>query len=665
MKFLNRKPSWMLLLVLVMLALLCVLATLQYRWLGQISQAQSEQMKRSLHSSAMSFSQDFDREITRAFMLFQLEHAKSNEQLSAQLKERFRVWDSIALYPQIVSEVYLVERDSKRGFHLSRYDKAQAKLEPADWSNDLKSIQSVLEQELSNHDEPANAEGIRKLPLGIIEQIEPNVPALIVPLMPDVIFIEREVSPLRAPLPASNKHVIVKFNADFLRKDFLPALARKYFSGSDGLDYNVAVLNNQSQSVFFQSNSQQAANAATSDIATGMFDIRAEEMTPIFYINPKGENQQTKATAIFEGRIESTRVSGKEISQHKKVEAQTVKDEKSSSLTVRVLNQTQGGDFTVKTLIEKEFQGKWKLVVQHRAGSLEAFVTNARRRNLLISFGVLVLLAVSVCLIVLATRRSQVLAQRKLEFVSSVSHEFRTPLAVICSAGENLADGIIGSPAQVSKYGKLVLKEGRRLSEMVEQVLEFAGAQEGRRRPLEFRPTEVEKVIEEALAACLPTLEEKRFEVDIDIETGLPLIEADARSLSRALQNLIANAIKYDVDQRRISVKSFATENKKSKEIVISVADKGRGIGPDELSRIFEPFYRGREAVAEQIHGNGLGLSLVKQTLTAHKGRVAVTSEVGKGSVFSIHLPVSLKVQEVTSEHAARLEQHDVKAYSD
>src|SRR5205085_481648 len=99
--------------------------------------------------------------------------------------------------------------------------------------------------------------------------------------------------------------------------------------------------------------------------------------------------------------------------------------------------------------------GRWILNVQHIDGSLENFVTNARRKNLAISFGILSLLAASMVLIFLSARRAQILAQRQLDFVSAVSHEFRTPLAVIYSAGENLTDGVIRTEKQMAQYGSL------------------------------------------------------------------------------------------------------------------------------------------------------------------------------------------------------------------
>jgi signal transduction histidine kinase len=236
-----------------------------------------------------------------------------------------------------------------------------------------------------------------------------------------------------------------------------------------------------------------------------------------------------------------------------------------------------------------------------------------------------------------------------MEFVSAVSHEFRTPLAVICSAGENLADGIVDAPQQVAKYGALVRNEGRRLTEMVEQVLEFAGARSGR-RPYQLRPVEIESVIEDALTSYQPLIKEKGYVIEKKIAPGLPLVEADAAALRRSVQNLLSNAMKYDGGNHWIGIRAQSGTGVRGEEVQITVEDQGVGIAPDEVARVFEPFYRGREVVEAQIHGNGLGLSLVKQVIEAHHGRASVVSVQGQGSAFTLHLPA---INQAAAENGA------------
>jgi signal transduction histidine kinase len=284
-----------------------------------------------------------------------------------------------------------------------------------------------------------------------------------------------------------------------------------------------------------------------------------------------------------------------------------------------------------------ESDGRWLLSIKHQSGSLAAAVTSARRRNLAISFGVLLLLGLGIVMTIISTRRAQRLAQQQINFVAGVSHELRTPLAVICSAGENLADGLVETPDKTKQYGEVIHREGRRLAEMVEQVLEFAGAQSGKQR-FEFRNVNVGSIIEEAIAASQPQIKEANFKVETAIQANLPQIRVDSLALRRVLQNLISNAIKYDGKNKWARVSAFqSAEN----DLTFRVEDRGRGIESADIPHVFEPFYRGSAAVAAQIKGSGVGLSIVKQIIEAHGGRVAVRSTPDAGTTFTFNLPVA------------------------
>jgi signal transduction histidine kinase len=281
--------------------------------------------------------------------------------------------------------------------------------------------------------------------------------------------------------------------------------------------------------------------------------------------------------------------------------------------------------------------GRWKLILNHEAGSLDQAVSDLLLKNLLISFGILLLLAISMLIMIVATRRAQRLAQQKMEFVAAISHELRTPLAVICSAGENLADGVVPDLPRARQYGKVIHNEGRRLAEMVDQALEFAGAQSGR-KTVAPRPIHVRDLLDRATAACRPHLRDSGFVIEERIDQGLPMVLADAAEIARVLQNLIDNAIKYGGDQHWIGIQALEQPGGHG-EVSITVRDSGMGIPPADLPHIFEPFYRAHEVVAAQIHGSGLGLSVVRQIVEAHGGRITVQSQPGKGSAFTLYLP--------------------------
>ncbi|MES1211417.1 MAG: HAMP domain-containing sensor histidine kinase, partial [Acidobacteriota bacterium] len=235
--------------------------------------------------------------------------------------------------------------------------------------------------------------------------------------------------------------------------------------------------------------------------------------------------------------------------------------------------------------------------------------------------------------------RAQRLARQQMEFVAGVTHELHTPLTAIRSAGQNLADGVVADPQQVKRYGALVEREGRRLSDMVAQALELAGIQSGR-RVYHPRPEEVTLLLDGALEDCRPLIKESRTTVTVAIPAGLPPVLADGEALRRALRNLIENAARYGgPTPAEVEIHGLPAANPRAPPTVqVAVCDRGPGVPEAERERIFEPFYR-LPGHAEQAGGVGLGLSLVRQIAQRHRGRVHVEPRDGGGSRFVITLP--------------------------
>jgi signal transduction histidine kinase len=219
-----------------------------------------------------------------------------------------------------------------------------------------------------------------------------------------------------------------------------------------------------------------------------------------------------------------------------------------------------------------------------------------------------------------------------------VSHELRTPLAVIRSAAENLADGVVADKDQVQRYGQLIAGEGRRLTEMVEQVMEFAGFDAG--RTLDMRPVAAVDVAQAAIEASGPLLSESDTHVEFESPETAVLVRANHAALARSVQNLISNAVKYGGTDRWVGIRIALAD---ARTVAISVSDHGSGIPEQEIARIFEPFYRGQHAVDGHVHGSGLGLSLVDRIMRQHGGRVQVHSTT-RGTTFTLLVPTAPEV---------------------
>ncbi len=253
----------------------------------------------------------------------------------------------------------------------------------------------------------------------------------------------------------------------------------------------------------------------------------------------------------------------------------------------------------------------------------------------------LVLLAASMAVLTFAGYRAQNFARLQMEFVASVSHELRTPLTAIFSAGENIKDRVVRSESDLVHYGSIVTDQSRLLMSHVDRILLYASMRSGKDR-YTLRPLEIPGILDSVRRNTSALIAEEACVLEIRIEPGLPPVLGDVFAICGCLENLITNAVKYGRDDRRIMVSAALQQSEQNrKEVAISVEDHGIGIERSELKSIFEPFYRSPEARAAQIHGTGLGLSLAKHLAEAMGGSLSVKSEIGSGSMFTLHLQLA------------------------
>lgn len=289
-------------------------------------------------------------------------------------------------------------------------------------------------------------------------------------------------------------------------------------------------------------------------------------------------------------------------------------------------------------------QGYWTLLVRRKEGSVAAVAARVRNRNLAVSGGVLALMAAALVILLVTLRRQRRLTQQQMEFVAGVSHELRTPVAVLSSAGENLADGIVTAPASVREYGAMIRDESRRLAGMIEQTLRFAGIQSGGAR-YKRQAVDIPQSVDAALRNCEALIRESGCTVELNLATALPPADADPAALVHCIGNLLSNAARYAASGKSITVRARLAPGasaQKPARLFIEVEDLGPGIDPRDVPHLFEPFYRGRHSRERQIQGTGLGLALVKSIMDDLGGSVEVRTAKGQGSQFRLVLPAAL-----------------------
>ncbi|MBI3490183.1 MAG: HAMP domain-containing histidine kinase [Acidobacteria bacterium] len=601
-----RRPSWQLAAAAVLLVLLAVLGTLQYRWLGEVSTAERDRLHEGLRTRASEFSRDFDREVTRTYLAFHFDSEAFGRDPAAVMSEAFARARKESTVGGIVRSAYLYEATGVGTGVLQRLDPAARTLSPAEWPDAFRALRARAEHSHVIVSGP----GLLPAPLGS-DAVEASVPALIVP----VAFIRRVESGSNIailPDPAAARSIILWLDADRLRQQLLPSLVARHFGPGPSSEYVVRIVGRDDPSqVIYESAARPIVTPQSADVSTGVFDLKLDEVSRlaagIALAGVPGKLPLPPDTPLIKNRF-----------------------------AITIYRRAGNGDGQRALMAGADEGGAWRVLIGFKAGPLDALVAASRRRNLAISLGVLGLLAGSFVLVIASAERQQRLARQQMEFVASVSHELRTPLAVICSAGENLADGVVGESEQIKRYGRLVETEGRRLGDMVERVLEFAGISAGTAVRVSA-DVDVSKVIAEAVSAVSADARDRGVTVTLHPNGTLPPVTGDADALRSAVQNIVGNAVKYSPNGGPVDVSAHVQDER----VRIRVADRGLGIDASDLPHIFKPFYRGRRAVDAQIRGTGVGLSVVHHIVEAHRGRIAVDSKVGEGTTVVVELPAA------------------------
>jgi signal transduction histidine kinase len=279
----------------------------------------------------------------------------------------------------------------------------------------------------------------------------------------------------------------------------------------------------------------------------------------------------------------------------------------------------------------------WRLELRLRdSGSIDTLAKSRTR----LYFWALLLAVVTLVLGIGRTLQVMIrearLARLKTDFVSSVSHELRTPLTSIRMFTQTLLLGRTRNQAEARDCLETIDRETERLTRLVERILDFSRMEAGR-KAFHFKQENIGELIDQALSACGPMIEAGGFEVVRSLEDDLPPFELDRDAMVEVLINLISNAVKYSQDQRRIEI--FARRVEGSLEF--GVGDRGIGIERALHKRIFEKFYRVDNRLASEVAGSGLGLSLVRYIIQAHQGVISLDSAPGRGSTFTVRLPLN------------------------
>ena len=279
----------------------------------------------------------------------------------------------------------------------------------------------------------------------------------------------------------------------------------------------------------------------------------------------------------------------------------------------------------------------WRLALYQPAGLSPQAAVDRQVVLFTIAFGLLmVVIGAGLLATYRMVRRETETARLKAEFVANVSHDLKTPLALIRVFGETLEMGRVSDEATRREYYQVITRESERLSRLIENVLDFSRI-EGGRRTYDPVAVSVEPLVRDTVESFAHVLARQGFKTDVAIQPDLPEVAVDVDAVSQALGNLIDNAIKYSEKRKVLTVEAALRDG----GVAITVGDEGIGIPREEQGRIFEKFYRVGRSETQGRRGSGVGLALVRHVAQAHGGHVSVDSAPGEGSRFTLWLPCS------------------------
>ncbi|PYU20338.1 MAG: hypothetical protein DMG30_21465 [Acidobacteria bacterium] len=613
-----------------MASLLIIMVVLQYRWTKQLSELTEARIESTLQPLMIRWQLDFYGELSAICVALQVgpdsgtsegwnDYLRGYVDLSHELRNHESV-ENINVKSDLIKNVYIWETSDRAVPRLLRLNVDSAKIEISGVPEDIRALLARLQEKSSSLSVGLRAWEFSDSSTGDRStansqrstsawqpgdtmtgwQFDKDIPAIVHPV------VNHRRHSLRPSTQTLDKQdpvdwIVVVLNLDYIQRRMLPDLTKRYFSGREGLEYKLAVLARGATPRLIYSSAPEFPSSKDGSLDSTM-------------------NLFGPPTQRVEGNFwQTTR------------DSQALRHEEWRSFSAPVW-------FPVIRYTSKD--GPWMLLLQNRAGPLDAIASSILRRNLMTGSVVLFLLIIAMFLVIFASQRAQKLAKLRLEFVASVSHEILTPLTAIYCSGQNVSDGLVQTKTDSVKHGSIITGQARRLINLVTQILLFVST-ENDTSPYTLRPLQVLGILDDVRENVAVLVEETGFTLEQQVQEGLPYVMGDLSALSNCLQNLISNAVKYSASNRWIGISaSVHKAERHRKEVRISVQDHGSGISSLDLPHIFEPFYRSPKVVDAQIHGTGLGLTVAKRLAEGMRGRLSVTSEMDVGSTFTLHLPV-------------------------
>lgn len=290
----------------------------------------------------------------------------------------------------------------------------------------------------------------------------------------------------------------------------------------------------------------------------------------------------------------------------------------------------------------------WRVRTSYGVQTIPEIVNASTRPQMALMIVLALVMAGGVFFVASAAAREVRVAELKSNFVASVSHDLKTPLALIQLFAETLELGRVRTTERANEYYRIINTEARKLTRLIENILDFSRMEAGL-RPYRTAPADIGELTRQVLDQMHSQFNQGQFTVHVEVEPRLPRVRVDEGAVVQAIENLLANAIKYSGESREIDVHV----GRANSHVCVSVKDHGVGISRRDQKKIFRKFYRVDRGLGGGPQGCGLGLAIVDHTMRGHGGFVRVDSEPDRGSTFTLHFPIPAGASAEGDHHEA------------
>ena len=581
------RPSLRVLYLVALVLVVLVVAFLQSRWISQVSDAQEIRVKSHLREETGLISDALDTEIMRAALAFSIPPAPGSSAYEV-LERTWATWNHDAPWPGIVSGLSFVEsRNSEGGDWLTRSLGDPGALE----------VRSILPSNVSGDSLPFAPHGGSPLHPGA------RIPDLFVVGQP---YLLRPIPNFSfRPAGPQINWVLIHYDLTYLADAAFPRLLEKYSTAGDRIDFQFQIV-------------PKGAKTPGAVAVADLFHYRPTCLTQYTLARPEvSPNRLTPDThgAIFQfGQVRSRLGGGDRF-----VSLNSILHAAGQCLTPPSPSGT----------------GLMQLSVSRAPGAVSDAYIRFRWRNQFLSGLVLVVLLAALAMLVVSTERARKLARMQTFVAAWISHELRTPLASLRVAADDLKSGHVANVEQARRYGEIIDLQSRRLGHVVDQSIALTTPAQSNGSPC-LRSVFVPEILSAAVNALAPLLCETKIQVERRIAPNVPGILADPDLALRCLTNLIENAIKYAASGGWILLSARECRHSGRSMVEVTIEDRGPGIEREEVTAVFEPFYRGKSARRSREPGSGLGLAIVRHTMETYGGSIKLERVLPNGCRFRL-----------------------------